>query len=204
MDGMVRPEETLEWRVTDRQRDRVVGYLREAFADGRLSHVEFDDRVGRALTARTRRELNATLSGLARVPLTTTAVVRRSRTEASPSGAVGAGLIGLSPYCMGPLGPLVGVALTEKGSWTRRQVARQANFQLTAFAILITVSIILGHVGVGEILIPLGWMAWFGLTLVQAVKGFQGVDWVNPVMKVLPVKIVDEGPASTCELGWRH
>lgn len=52
------------WRVSDRDRDAVAERLSAAYAEGRLTRAEFDERLGRALTATTRADLGACLDGL--------------------------------------------------------------------------------------------------------------------------------------------
>jgi hypothetical protein len=44
-------------RIGDAERDRAVGYLQEHMAQGRLDNVEFDERLTRALSARTEADL---------------------------------------------------------------------------------------------------------------------------------------------------
>lgn len=44
-------------RIGDAERDRAVGFLQEHMAQGRLDAVEFDDRLTRALQARTAADL---------------------------------------------------------------------------------------------------------------------------------------------------
>jgi len=51
-------------RVADADRDRTVTLLREHVVDGRLTLDEFSERVGLALTARTRGDLEATMADL--------------------------------------------------------------------------------------------------------------------------------------------
>jgi len=46
-------------RASHAERDQVVEALKNAFVDGQLTKDEFDERVGQALTARTRAELAA-------------------------------------------------------------------------------------------------------------------------------------------------
>ena len=53
-------------RVSDAERDQAVTELGEHFQAGRLTQEEFDDRSGRALQARTGRELVALFSDLPR------------------------------------------------------------------------------------------------------------------------------------------
>jgi len=51
-------------RVSDAERQAVVDRLAEHFADGRLDQAEFDDRVGRAMNAKTRADLSGLFSDL--------------------------------------------------------------------------------------------------------------------------------------------
>jgi hypothetical protein len=51
-------------RVSDGERQAVTDRLAEHFADGRLDQAEFDDRVGRAMNAKTRADLSGLFSDL--------------------------------------------------------------------------------------------------------------------------------------------
>lgn len=51
-------------RATDTDRERAVTALRAAFVQGALSKDEFEDRIERALAARTRTEVSALAAGL--------------------------------------------------------------------------------------------------------------------------------------------
>ena len=53
-------------RVSDVERDVVAAELAEHLKDGRLDAAEFDERVGRAVTARTRGDLDPLLADLPR------------------------------------------------------------------------------------------------------------------------------------------
>jgi hypothetical protein len=53
-------------RASDAERDAVVTELAEHLKDGRLLADEFDERVGRAVSARTRGELDGLLTDLPR------------------------------------------------------------------------------------------------------------------------------------------
>jgi Domain of unknown function (DUF1707) len=48
----------------DRQRERAVGILKRAYAEGRIAHDDFDRRVQRALSTRSAWELPILLRGL--------------------------------------------------------------------------------------------------------------------------------------------
>src|SRR5882724_4537123 len=55
-------------RATDRDRDAVVDVIKASFAEGRLSHEEYDARLGHVLTAQTYAQLNALVADLPRRP----------------------------------------------------------------------------------------------------------------------------------------
>jgi Domain of unknown function (DUF1707) len=51
-------------RIGDAERDRAVGYLQEHMAQGRLDGAEFDERLTRALSARTEADLQPLFADL--------------------------------------------------------------------------------------------------------------------------------------------
>jgi Domain of unknown function (DUF1707) len=51
-------------RVSDADRQAVTDRLSQHFADGRLDQAEFDDRVGRAMSAKTRGDLSGLFTDL--------------------------------------------------------------------------------------------------------------------------------------------
>src|ERR1700690_1722886 len=51
-------------RVSDAERQAVADRLTEHFADGRLDQAEFDERVARAMSAKTRADLNGLFDDL--------------------------------------------------------------------------------------------------------------------------------------------
>lgn len=53
-----------QFRASDDDRERVVGILRDAHAEGRLTRDEFDERLESTYAARTYRELNDLLTDL--------------------------------------------------------------------------------------------------------------------------------------------
>lgn len=57
-------ERGVSTRASDRERDAVVQRVQDAFAEGRLDDVEFDERTRAALTARTHADLEALLADL--------------------------------------------------------------------------------------------------------------------------------------------
>lgn len=65
-------------RVADADRDRTVTFLREHVAEGRLTLDEFSERMGAALQAKTRGELDAVMADLPAGPTATTAAPRKT------------------------------------------------------------------------------------------------------------------------------
>jgi Domain of unknown function (DUF1707) len=51
-------------RVSDAERQAVADRLGQHYADGRLDQAEFDDRIGRAMNAKTRADLSGLFSDL--------------------------------------------------------------------------------------------------------------------------------------------
>lgn len=61
-------ERGVSTRASDRERDAVVQRVQDAFAEGRLDDVEFDERTRAALTARTHADLEDLLADLPAAP----------------------------------------------------------------------------------------------------------------------------------------
>ena len=59
---------SLRMYVTPEQRERAESWLKEAYADGRITELEFDTRIGQVITAETRKDLNEAFYGLVQVP----------------------------------------------------------------------------------------------------------------------------------------
>lgn len=70
MDNQTASYPRADIRVSDSERDQAVTELGEHFQAGRLTQEEFDDRSGRALQARTGRDLTALFSDLPRPAVT--------------------------------------------------------------------------------------------------------------------------------------
>ena len=81
------PHSDQNLRVSDAERQAVTDRLAEHFADGRLDQAEFDERVGRAMNAKTRADLNGLFDDL---PETGAPAV----TDCPPRGAGAA-----TPFC---------------------------------------------------------------------------------------------------------
>jgi hypothetical protein len=58
------PDADQHLRVSDAERQAVADRLAEHYADGRLDQAEFDERIGRAMSAKTRADLNGLFDDL--------------------------------------------------------------------------------------------------------------------------------------------
>ena len=195
------PHPSLATSVTPEQRDRAVTWLQQAYAEDRIGESELDWRLGRVLEATNRRELNEAFYGIVSVPFASQAVglhpayqplVRPEVRQQAGRGA--AGFAHFSVFLLWVVGPLLVFALSQPGTYARREAAKAFNFQLVSFLGLVTggiVSAIVPGDGFGG-LWGLVMVAWFVLTLVGGAKALQGEDWRNPVTRVVKLQVLSE------------
>lgn len=192
---------TLTQEVTEAERNRAEAWLKDAYANGRLTPSEFDRRIGIALTATTRRELNSAFLGLVGVPALATAVGLSPVHPAlhqGPDATLGRGLAAvshLSVFVLWLFGPALCYGLAAKGSFARREAAKAFNFQLVSFLAFavggIVSGLLLSDALQGVVMGLLG-VSWFVLTLVGALKAGQGEDWRNPVRRFVHWEVLSE------------
>jgi uncharacterized Tic20 family protein len=192
---------SLRLHVTPEQRDRAEAWLKDAYAEGRVSEEEFDRRMGQVLGAVTRKDLNEAFYGLVSVPLPsqTLGVHPAYRPMIRPevrqqAGRGAAAFAHFSALFSWILGPGLVFALSQPGSYARREAAKAFNFQLVALLSLIVVAILGGITGLSifEWILPLMWLGWLVLTIVGGAKALQGDDWRNPVKAVLKLEVLSE------------
>jgi hypothetical protein len=103
-------------RASDADRDRAAAILAAAYGEGRLAEDEYDDRLHRALSARTYADLDLLVTDL---PAAQAAVVRAvPRTNGL---AIASLACGLAQFVVGPLGTIPAIAL---GHMARGQIRR--------------------------------------------------------------------------------
>jgi GntR family transcriptional regulator len=78
-------------RVSDAEREAATGRLAEHYAAGRLDQAEFDDRVGRAISAKTRADLSGLLADLSETGAPAVPELARGGGGAPGSGPRGPG-----------------------------------------------------------------------------------------------------------------
>ncbi|SER68724.1 Uncharacterized conserved protein, Tic20 family [Propionibacterium cyclohexanicum] len=188
----------LDLRITQAQRDRSERYLQDCYAQGKLSREEFDARIGKVLTARTRRELNAAFEGFVRVPLAEQAVglhpVYRPLVNQDRDGEAGRWM-GALAHWSGPftwiLGPAVMYALARRGSYARSEAAKAFNTQIGVAAVWVVLAIITHVLGFGW-LISVWWVVAAVIAAVSGMRARDGERWRNPIQRVVPIRLVSE------------
>jgi len=192
---------SLKINVTTEQRDRAEAWLKDAYADGRVSEDEFDRRMGQVLGAVTRRDLNQAFYGLVSVPVGSQALglhpayspMIRPETRLQAGRGV-AGFAHFSAVFTWILGPGLVFALSRPGSYARKEAAKAFNFQLIWGICIALVMIVAGITGLSvlEWIQPLMWLGWLVLSIVGGAKALQGEDWRHPLEQVLKLEVLSE------------
>jgi len=195
------PHPSLILQVTTEQRDRAESWLKDAYADGRISELEFDTRIGQVLSADNRLQLNEAFYGLVHVPSTSTAIglhpayqplVRPQTRDRAERGV--ASLAHFSGFLFSLLGPALVYAVATPGSYVRREAAKAFNFSLVMFSGLLAAMIAGGITGLDlfGVLVGAIAVAWVVLTIVGGAKAGQGESWTNPVRRVVRLQVLSE------------
>ncbi len=189
---------SLRMYVNEAQRDRAEAWLKEAYADGRVTELEFDRRIGQVLSAVTRKDLNEAFYGLVQVPTPSRALgvhpayqplVRPETRQQVGRGA--AGFAHFSAIFTWLIGPGLVYALSTPGTYARREAAKAFNFQLIALIAFIGTAMVSG-ISDQEWLMGVGFVSWLVLTVLGGAKALQGDNWRNPVTKVVRLQALSE------------
>ncbi|GII64977.1 hypothetical protein Skr01_50620 [Sphaerisporangium krabiense] len=163
--------------MTNDDRDGVVELVTSAYAEGRLSKDEFDERLHRAMTARVHGDLAPIVADLNAVPSVPPppmppAWPGQPRSwpghgyAAPPTGneRLGAAAAHLLPLCgLFFVGPLI-MLLTggRRSAYIRRHAIEALNFHLTVLG----ATLLLPFTVIGIVLIPFIWILAFVLSIV--------------------------------------
>jgi uncharacterized Tic20 family protein len=192
---------SLKMHVTPDQRDRAESWLKDAYADGRISESEFDRRIGQVLTADTRKELNEAFYGLVQIPTASRAFGAHPayqplvRTETRDQAGRGAAAVAhFSVFFLWLLGPGLVYALSTPATYAHREAAKAFNFQLISSIAFVLVAILGGVTGLDIFgwLLPFMGLGWLVLTIVGGAKALQGENWKNPVKSVIKLEVLSE------------
>ncbi|HEX6470352.1 MAG TPA: DUF1707 and DUF4870 domain-containing protein [Streptosporangiaceae bacterium] len=157
-------------RISDAEREPVIERLKEAYAEGRLDHAEFDLRVHLAITAKTRAELATVTSDLA-VPAAAPAAGALQPGDPTGHDRLMAALAHGSGYFTTFIGPLI-VMLTSgrRSGYVRRHAVEALNFQLTVLAVVVVTF------GIGALLYAVTWI----VAAIAALAGLAGQRFTYP------------------------
>lgn len=167
-------------RVSDADRDQVVEHVKAAFATGRIDKFEMDERLDRAMSARTHADLMPVMADLygsrpAYVPPPPTHSGPAAESRDRLLGA-GAHLLALAGLFV--IGPLIMMLVAGGGSpYVRKQAVEALNVQLT----LLGATILLPFTVVGIVLIPVIWVLWFVLSVAAGVSAVTGTEFRYPM-----------------------
>ncbi|GAA2215968.1 hypothetical protein GCM10009850_114370 [Nonomuraea monospora] len=170
-------------RVTNQDRENVVEHVKAAYAEGRFDKLEFDDRLERAMTARTHGDLVPIMNELyGQQAVPRAAALSHS---AAPAGMaesnerLGGALAHALPIVGFPiLGPLLLLLTGGKTSpYIRKHALEALNFQIT----VVGASILLPLTVVGIVLVPFIWVAALILSIVGGVSALSESDFRYPM-----------------------
>ncbi|MFC7583078.1 DUF1707 and DUF4870 domain-containing protein [Nonomuraea antimicrobica] len=171
-------------RVTNQDREDVVEHVKAAYAEGRFDKFEFDERLERAMTARTHGDLMPIMNELYGVQVAPRPasppqrpVGPQNMTESSER--LGGALAHLLPVVGFPiLGPLLLLLTGGKTSpYIRRQALEALNFQIT----VVGASVLLSLTIVGVVLVPFIWVAAIVLSVVAGVSALSEGNFRYPM-----------------------
>lgn len=172
MDDMTDP--SLFTAVTDVQRDRAVEYLQRVYASGGLSDELFEQRLGMALAAQTRADLNASLQGLARVAgVIPSAPVVQHPVHDGVQNLV-AGFLHLATLPTMFLAPAIARALASPRSRIATEASRAMCFQFSALIYGVIAIILVASNWAPPVLLFLGFISWGLMTLWLAIRSVTG------------------------------
>ena len=172
-------------RVTNQDREHVVEHIKAAYADGRYDKLEFDERLERAMTARTHGDLMPIMDEI----YGPNAVPQLAPASPAPPAAQGgqaesherlggafAHLVSLLGFPI--VGPLLLLVTGAKTSPFMRMHALEAlNFQITVLG----ASILLSVTVVGLLLLPVVMVMALVLSVVAGISALKGESFRYPM-----------------------
>ncbi|WP_252374959.1 MULTISPECIES: DUF1707 and DUF4870 domain-containing protein [unclassified Nonomuraea] len=171
-------------RVTNQDREHVVEHVKAAYAEGRFDKFEFDDRLERAMTARSHGDLMPIMTEIygtevvpKLVPPPAVGVPRERAPESNErlGAALGHMVLLLGVPIVAPLILLLTGGKTSP--YIRRQALEALNFQIT----LVGASILLPFTIIGIVLVPIIWVVAVILAIVGGVSALTEGNFRYPM-----------------------
>lgn len=134
-------------RAADADRERVVESLKHAYSEGRLTAEEYEDRVERALSARTYDDLDALVSDLPGVRTPMVAPAAPVAPVTTTNGyAIASFVCGLGQFVAGPLTTIPAIVFGHMARGQIRRTGEQGSGLALAGLVLGWGAVILGVV----------------------------------------------------------
>lgn len=184
-----RPAPTQTIRVSNDERNAAVHRLQAAFAEGRFDADELEVRLDRAMTAKTRGDLDESLRHLPSVGtglrLDPEPSEGRDRFVEPTQATVGERLCGSAAHFLGwptlLLGPAL-IAAAASSPYVRQHAIEAVNFQITFLGAVIALGMVTAMtLGVAAIGFPFLVLAWFGLTGIGGLAALVGNRFHYPL-----------------------
>ncbi|UOE22150.1 DUF1707 and DUF4870 domain-containing protein [Thermobifida halotolerans] len=166
-------------RVTHAERDRITEVLREAYAEGQLDEEEFDERLGQAMAAKTRGDLEPLVADLSAVPTSAATSAIGARGEPTQTERLWAMGGHLSGYFVSLLGPLIVLLVQGNSPYVRAQAFQALNYQLNILIAMAVAPIALWLIVTIPIYV-LMLVGWIVLPLVAGASTLLGSNWRYP------------------------
>lgn len=183
--------------VSDEQRDRAVDWLQRAYAEGRLTEDELDQRLDQVFAARTRRDLNMAFYGLVEPRPVSQALgvhpAYQPLVSQHTKDTAGRGVAAMSYFSAlftWIFGPLLGYVVAPTGSRAQQHAAQAFDFTLVSTGVMIGGGILGMFFEPLAIISAVAAMAWFVLIIVGGAKTASGEDWSNPLMRLVPFTVL--------------
>ncbi|MGP3912235.1 DUF1707 and DUF4870 domain-containing protein [Nonomuraea sp. 10N515B] len=173
-------------RATNQDREHVVEHVKAAYAEGRFDKLEFDDRLERAMTARTHGDLMPIMTELYGTQVAPQLAPRPAPVRPQPiTGApesnerLGAAAAHLLVLLGIPIaGPLILLLTGGRTSpYIRRHALEALNFQIT----VVGATFLLPFTVIGIVLVPVIWVASVVLAIVGGVSALSESNFRYPM-----------------------
>lgn len=187
------PDPSLNLRVSDVQRDRVVDFLQRAFADGRIDRMEFDRRLDAALSATVRADLDAAYKGVPGPTLAADAVATPASRQPTQAGNASSGLTHWLSIPFPIVAGGVSYLSSPTNSSRRVEAAKSVNFNLTWIGLVIALGVVGQWVSLVHPVTALAALIWFFGNLIAGFRAANGDDAPMPLSRFINVQVLNPG-----------
>ncbi|WP_243742532.1 DUF1707 and DUF4870 domain-containing protein [Actinorugispora endophytica] len=179
-----KPVPRSQMRLTHAERDQVAEVLREAYAQGQLDEDEFDERLGRTMSAKLHGELEPLVADLSpAVPGGVAGATPMAGPEGEPTKEERGWALGahVSGYFSLGLGPLLVLLAKGDSPFVRRQAFQALNYQLIFLIATVTLPITMWLLFIPLVIYVFMAVGWVFLPLIAGIAAALGNNWRYPL-----------------------